>query len=121
MPMRRELYSKNWNKIVAAVRERSGNRCEGSPAYPECRAVNGQPHPVTGSKVVLTTAHLNHQPSDCRMENLASFCQLCHNTYDIAHRAENRRKTRDERLGQRRLAFEPGPESGIYSTEATPL
>ncbi|AKU43496.1 hypothetical protein CPT_Sansa92 [Caulobacter phage Sansa] len=76
--------------IVLEVRERAGNRCEGSPAYPDCRAENGKPHPVTGSIVVLTTAHLNHQPEDNGVPgdrpNLKSWCQRCHNTYDAPMR-----------------------------------
>ena len=47
--------------ISRAIRARANHMCEGSPAFPECRAANGQAHPVTGSKVVLTVAHLDHQ------------------------------------------------------------
>ncbi|WP_230949696.1 hypothetical protein [Burkholderia pseudomultivorans] len=32
-PENRTRYPANWKQIVEAVRERSGNRCEGSPAY----------------------------------------------------------------------------------------
>lgn len=32
-------YPPNWKQIVAQVRERSGNRCEGSPAFPDCRVI----------------------------------------------------------------------------------
>lgn len=39
-----------------------------------------------GSKVVLTIAHLNHNPADCRDENLRALCQLHHNRYDIQNR-----------------------------------
>lgn len=70
----------------------AGNRCEGSPAYPDCRAENGKPHPVTGSRVVLTVAHLNHRPEDCDPENLRAWCQRCHNTYDAPMRAAARRE-----------------------------
>lgn len=52
-----------------------------------CAAVNGKPHPVTGSKVVLTIMHLNHQPEDVRDENLLAGCQRCHNRYDAPVRA----------------------------------
>jgi hypothetical protein len=31
---------------------------------------------------VLTVAHLNHDPQDCRDENLKAFCQRCHLRYD---------------------------------------
>lgn len=101
MPIRPENRAKylprpEWLAIVERVRERSGNRCEGTPAFPDCRAENGQPHPVTGSKVVLTVMHLNHDPTDNRMENLKHGCQRCHNTYDAPFRARNRRKNRGE-------------------------
>ena len=55
-PENRARYPKDWKAIVEQVRERSGDRCEGSPDFPDCRAQNGRPHPETGSKVVLTTA-----------------------------------------------------------------
>lgn len=102
MPIKAEnlaRYPREWREIVAKVRERSGNRCEGSPGfYPECRAENGKPHPVTGSTVVLTTAHLDHQPENCDMANLMHMCQRCHLTYDAQHHAEsaymNRRQSK---------------------------
>jgi hypothetical protein len=56
MAFRKEDYPPNWTEIREAVRQRAGDRCEGSPNYPDCRAINGWPHPVTGTKVVCTTA-----------------------------------------------------------------
>jgi len=106
MPIRAEnkhRYPRDWKQIVETVRARSGNRCEGSPAYPDCRAENHQPHPVTGSKVVLTTAHLNHTPEDCEMSNLKHWCQRCHITYDAPMKASGIRQRRNERLGQAAL------------------
>lgn len=64
MPIRLErkhFYPKNWKEIREQVMECAGGRCEGSSAYPDCRAENDKPHPVTNSKVILTTAHLNHK------------------------------------------------------------
>lgn len=75
-------YPANWKSIRAKVLDRAGGRCEGSPAYPDCRAENYQPHPVTGSRVVLTTAHLDHMPENCNLENLRAWCQRCHLRYD---------------------------------------
>jgi len=89
MPIREEnraRYPKDWKAISLSVRQSAGNRCEGSPAYPDCRAENGQPHPETGSKVVLTVAHLDHQPENCDRSNLKAWCQHCHNTYDLPNR-----------------------------------
>jgi hypothetical protein len=37
-------------------------------------------------RIVLTVAHLNHTPEDCRDENLKAWCQQCHNRYDMAER-----------------------------------
>lgn len=88
-PENRARYPKNWREIVASIRERSGNRCEGSPAFSSCRAENGKPHPEMGSRVVLTVAHLDHQPENCAEENLRHWCQRCHNAYDLPHRRKN--------------------------------
>jgi hypothetical protein len=67
MPILRENRGRYASKpererIRAEILLRAGNRCEGSPAYPDCRVGNYERHPVTGSKVVLTIAHLDHQP-----------------------------------------------------------
>ena len=85
-------YPANWKSIRASILLRAGNHCEGSPAHPDCRVENHQPHPVTGSKVVLTIAHLDHAPENVAPENLRAWCQRCHNTYDAPHRNENRRR-----------------------------
>lgn len=100
MPIRdseRARYPKDWPAISKRIRERAGNRCEGSPAFPNCRAENGKPHPVTGSKVVLTCAHMDHTPENCADENLRALCQRCHLTYDAAHHAKNGKATRKAR------------------------
>ena len=92
MPFNRKLYPKNWEELALLLKESVGWRCQGSPAYPDCRAQHGQAHPVTGSRVVLTVAHLDHNPSNNDFTNLRVWCQRCHNTYDAPHRAETRRK-----------------------------
>lgn len=93
-PENRDRYPANWRGIVAQVRARSGDKCEGSPAFPDCDAVNGQPHPETGSKVVLTTAHLDHVPENCDLANLRHWCQRCHLVYDAKHHAQTAYATR---------------------------
>lgn len=93
-PENKARYPSNWKQIVEQVRERSGNRCEGSPDYPDCRAANGEPHPETGSRVVLTTAHLDHTPEHCDLSNLRHWCQRCHLNYDKEHHANNIRASR---------------------------
>jgi hypothetical protein len=93
-----ERYPANWRtEIVPAIRARAGDRCEGSPAYPDCRVENHTPHPVSGKRVVLTTAHLDHNPSNCDPANLRYWCQKCHNTYDAPMRAARAAETRRKR------------------------
>ena len=87
-PENRARYPADWKQISSGVREKAGQRCEGSPLYPDCRAENGKPHPVTGSIVVLTVAHLDHQPENCDADNLKAWCQRCHNAYDAPMRRE---------------------------------
>lgn len=89
-PENRDRYPKDWAEIRAEILARAGHACEGSPLYPDCRAVNGEPHPVTHSKVVLTIGHLDHQPENNGAAgdrpNLKAWCQRCHNTYDLPMR-----------------------------------
>ena len=101
MPIRPEnkrRYPPDWPQISLEVRERAGWVCEGSPAYPDCRAVNSDPHPVTGSRVVLTVAHLDHTPENVgepgNRPNLKAWCQRCHLTYDAPVKAEAQRQRR---------------------------
>ncbi|WP_377271884.1 hypothetical protein [Peterkaempfera sp. SMS 1(5)a] len=98
-PENRHRYPTDWKAISLATRAAAGWRCActgqcGLDHGGRCRAVNGEPNPDTGSKVVLTVAHLNHEPSDCRPENLLAACQRCHLRYDAAHHAETRAATR---------------------------
>ena len=37
-------------------------------------------------RVVLTVAHLDHQPENCERSNLRALCQSCHNAYDAPFR-----------------------------------
>ncbi|WP_396902762.1 hypothetical protein [Mycolicibacterium sp.] len=68
------------------------------PVEGRCPATHLQPHPVTGSKVILTTAHLNHTPEDCRDDNLLAMCQRCHLAYDREIHARNRMTNRTTEL-----------------------
>jgi 5-methylcytosine-specific restriction endonuclease McrA len=95
MPIRaenRSRYPKDWKAVRSAILVRAGNACETDG----CGAINGQPHPITGSKVVLTIAHLDHTPENCDPANLRAWCQRCHNAYDA--------KTRQAGIRKRRLA-----------------
>lgn len=125
MPIREEnklRYPPDWKAISLRIRKRARQRCECKgecglrhtkvdgkqvdlPSSLQikalrafrCAAVNGKPHPITGSIVVLTVMHLNHRPEDCSDENMMAGCQRCHNRYDAPTRArgikERRRAT----------------------------
>lgn len=86
-------HSKEWKAFRASIIDRAGNRCEGTPMHPDCRAENGQPHPITGSKVVLTIAHMDHDESHADPERCRALCNRCHNSWDAEHRRQNRAKT----------------------------
>lgn len=99
-PENRSRYPADWKEISLAIKDRAGWRCEctgecGRHEYhldDDGRCVNehGRPAIGTGSKVVLTTAHLDHTPENCEPENLRAMCQGCHLHYDREHHAETR-------------------------------
>ncbi len=92
MPIDYNQYPTNWKtEIRPNILARARNRCEGSPKYPGCRVKNYNPHPVTGSKVVLTIAHLDHDVKNNKASNLRAWCQRCHLTYDAKYRAKKRK------------------------------
>ena len=106
-PENRDRYPADWPYISLAIRLlRALGRCEcrgecapglpmhwtGGPApLRRCTALNGQPHPTTGSTVVLTVAHLDHTPENVHPANLRAMCQGCHLRYDRDHHAQTRR------------------------------
>lgn len=123
-PENKARYPANWRAIVAQVRERAGNRCEGSPAHPDCNRTNGwllnkRTGEMTNdgalaevwqladgdkvTRIVCTTGHLNHQPEDCALDNLRYWCQRCHLAYDQAHHMATARATRRARAGTAEL------------------
>lgn len=92
MPFDRARYPDDWEAISLRIRARSGGRCEGPPGREledqsaRCAARNGDPHPITGSIVVLTTAHVyDPDPMNCSDSNLFALCQRCHLNHDRAH------------------------------------
>lgn len=91
MPIRPEnvaRYPKDWKLRSHFVRfVRAKGRCEW------CSARHGEPHPITGSIVVLTTAHVHDdRPEASSLLNLAALCQKCHNGHDMKARAQRRRE-----------------------------
>jgi hypothetical protein len=111
---KRALYGRDWKSVSRRIRERDLQRCAckgecGRGHDGICGARNGEPHPVTGSKVVLTVAHRDIKPGEPGHDdpsNLTSMCAACHLLYDMPeHRANGfaTRERRKEEAGQRRL------------------
>lgn len=89
MPIKRENYPDDWELRSIFIRfYRARNKCEA------CGVENYTIHPITGSKVVLTTAHLDHNTQNNSFFNLKAMCQKCHNNYDQPNRIANRRAKR---------------------------
>ena len=114
MPIKEEnkkLYPANWNEIREAILKRANNRCEfcgvenhikgfrtksGQFLRTDNNELNARiaeclHHKIF--KIVLTIAHLDHNPKNNSPENLRALCQKCHLNYDKKHHAETRRKT----------------------------
>ncbi len=70
-PENKKRYPQDWKLRSKFVRfYRAKGKCEW------CGAENGKPHPITGSKVVLTTAHIyDKRPEAASLLNLAALCQ----------------------------------------------
>jgi hypothetical protein len=53
--------------------------------------------------IVLTVAHLDHDPTNCAPENLRAWCQRHHLRYDAKHHAETAYMTRMQKRGNLEL------------------
>lgn len=126
-PDQKGLYPPDWKQISDQRREQAGQKCErckapngqvvargqafGRAAYMLERgetydAETGEFIGMTrgsefnGSafvKIVLTVAHLDHDPRNCAPDNLRAWCQRCHLSYDAKHHARNAADTRRKR------------------------
>lgn len=81
------ILDKKRQAIIAA-----GDRCQGSPKHPECRAQNNQAHPETDKPVNLVAFRLI--PGDD--ESLVVNCQRCFLERDFlaAYRTKDWREAR---------------------------
>ena len=52
---------------------------------------SGWPDRLRIIRIVLTVAHLDHQPENCDPSNLKALCQRCHLRYDAASKTGRRR------------------------------
>lgn len=98
MPINYSDYHPKWSLISRLIRfKRAQNKCEW------CGAENYKSHPVTGSKVVLTVAHIDHDKTNNRFNNLAALCQRCHLRHDIKQHVQNRKYGRNWKKDQLNL------------------
>lgn len=106
MPIRKSevaRYPKDWEAISSAIKQRSGGQCECEgecglhrthPGPRRCKERQGALATWAKGRIVLTVAHLNHQPEDCEPANLKAMCQRCHLRYDTQHHQRNAALTR---------------------------
>jgi hypothetical protein len=129
MPMNRKLYPPNWEAIALQIKEAANWQCQecGKPCrkpkvdwldfvnwllkegyldwyYQSADYISSDESGEWGYKerpqrFTLTVAHLNHQPEDCRPENLKALCAPCHVRYDTSQMPLKKR-LKAERLGQ---------------------
>jgi len=97
MPIDYSEYPATWNTIRSTILLRAGYRCE------QCGATQYEPHPETGSRVVLTISHTDHDITNNDPTNLRALCQRCHLQHDAklhAHHAAETRRRKREAAGQ---------------------
>jgi len=118
MPIKdKSVYPDNWKEIRQRILERANHCCEqcGVSNYDigyrdEKEVWNKIEQSMQGDtdaedaketgfkviKIVLTIAHLDHNPKNNDESNLKALCQLHHLRYDINHHKENSRNTRNK-------------------------
>lgn len=134
-PENQHLYPDNWkSEIRPAILKRAKNCCEKckTPNYEYgFRDINGNwyssdliidsleiegydyfEHQLSHididkkpTKIVLTIAHKDHDPTNNDFSNLAAWCQKCHLDYDRDHHMKNARVTREKKTKQIKINF----------------
>lgn len=97
MPIDYKQYHPKWSLIRRLILKRADNRCEW------CGIENYSPHPLNSYKIVLTIAHIDHDKSNNRFDNLAALCQACHLNHDRQQHIRNRRYGRYHKVNQIKL------------------
>lgn len=83
-------YHPKWRLISRLVRFR---RAKGICEW--CGAVHMKPHPITKSRVVLATAHIDRNTDNNKFDNLAALCQRCHLRHDLGQHIFSRKYGRN--------------------------
>lgn len=92
MPMERHRYPSDWKKIAFGVKEKAGWKCQNPKCGLQCRKPGEK---FDTHKRTLTVHHINHEPEDCRPENLIALCSTCHLRADAKFHAEHRKQRRE--------------------------
>jgi len=113
-PENKKLYPKNWLAIRSKILARAASCefCDVKNYTKGIRDSEGIFWPLkelfdiledTGEiidgkviKIVLTIAHLDHDPTNNDHENLKALCQKCHNNWDVKHRVQTRRESKNK-------------------------
>ncbi len=118
MPIRESEKAKyppreEWAAIRERILQRARHRCEwcqvenASERWSARKVMigpGGEPfrYKVT---IVLTIAHLDHDPTNNADENLAALCQRCHLRHDRGQHKWNAARTRARKAGQAEMEF----------------
>lgn len=106
-PEDRSRYPDNWQEISRGIRVfRARGRCEcwgdcGVNHDGRCPERDGEIATWNTDReipVVLTVAHLDHQPENNRSKNLRAMCQRCHLAHDQDHHRATRARHQQEAL-----------------------
>jgi hypothetical protein len=99
-PENKHLYPDNWKQISEDIRfNRAQNKCECCGLPNHCY-VHSQTRSLClkdedyAIRIVLTVAHLDHDPTNNEYSNLKAMCQKCYNNHDKEHRKANRKKSK---------------------------
>jgi hypothetical protein len=99
-PENRHKYPPNWQELRMRVLARAGHCCElcflrngvyarRGPGGPiESEQLTRPDDPKGWTRIVLTIAHINQDPTDNRLVNLLALCQRCHLRIDAPYRAK---------------------------------
>lgn len=109
MPIKdKSLYPADWAEISRRTRDLAGGHCEECGIKNHLRGYRTSdggfmsvPDNMSGYvgdskiiRIVLTVAHLDHNPANCAQQNLRALCQRCHLRYDRFEHGRNAAETR---------------------------
>jgi len=100
MPIDKNKYPLEWKKIVAKIARRSGGRCECTgecglhTTTGRCTERNGERAKYAQGMIILTTAHLCHDPACEDTNHMKHCCQRCHLRIDVEEHRQHARETR---------------------------